>query len=143
MKITTQTQALTELDRITDCIADLVEQYESRGNGDGRKAELAASIHGQLLDRARIYGLLPSLFAGRNPMRAAAQLMLCTAIDAETLALGRAADWDRLAARHAAEHQAALARGAQAFADDGMTYEPGRGRVRRPVGLYAANGGDV
>jgi hypothetical protein len=98
--------------------------------------------------RATIYRQLPTLYSGRRPARWLAQLASSDAAMAMDLV---AEEWHMRADRHQAEADAIERQALPVFADDGMTYVPGYGRVRRPApvttaagvraGLHALDGG--
>jgi hypothetical protein len=126
MTVKTQQEALDALQRAAGRIEHATARYSS--GGEAVKATAAAIIASAMTERATIYRQLPKLYSGRRPARWLAQL---ASSDAAMAMDYLAEEWRMRAERHQAEAERIARAALPVFADDGMTYVPGRGRVRR------------
>jgi hypothetical protein len=125
MTAKTQQQALDALVRAGQQIETATARYSS--GGEAVKAGAARDIAAAMAERATIYRQLPKLYSGRRPARWLAQL---ASSDAAMAMDYLAEEWRMRAERHQVEAERIERAALPAFADDGMTYVPGRGRVR-------------
>jgi hypothetical protein len=127
----TQTKALETLDQIAQEFATLAGHYWSPASGDVAQGWQARALAGLQRQRAEVFDQLVKLASsGRNPTGTSARLQAMTARGAAANARHLAKTWETTALRHE-ETAADIAEKARAaFADDGMTYVPGRGRIR-------------
>lgn len=125
---TTQQQALAELHQLSAEVTRLTGRYD--GGGAAVKAEAAWNLSSTFRMLAALYRGLAGLYRGNEPTR---WLMAAAATDAAELNTRRAAEWSSIADMHQAEADRITRVGEAAFADDGMVYIPGRGRLRRQV----------
>jgi hypothetical protein len=125
MSITTQEQALATIRATATRIGQLTDRYDS--GGAAVKAQAARDLAAAFATLAVVYARLPKLFSGR---RAGPSLVFFAASDAEELNSRRAEEWHLRADADQAKADAVERAALPAFADDGMEYVPGRGRVR-------------
>jgi hypothetical protein len=128
MTIRNQAQALDALTRAAGRIEHSAARYSS--GGAATKAAAAGIIAEAMAERASIYRQLPKLYSGRRPARWLAQIASSDAALAMDM---QAQEWRMRADRHQAEAEAIERAALPAFADDGLTFVPGRGRVRQPA----------
>lgn len=126
MSITTQDGALDALRATCTAIGRQVTRYDT--GGAAVKAAAALELAGLFTAMAVIYDQLPKLYSGRRPAR---WLAAMASADAAELNRQRAADWRLRADADQAKADWIERQALPAFADDGMTYVPGLGRVRR------------
>jgi len=126
MSITTQEQALATIRATATRLGQLTDRYDS--GGAAVKAQAARDMAAAFTVLATVYGQLPKLFSGR---RAAPALVDFAAADAAELNQRRAEEWGRQAEVDQAKADAIERQAAPVFADDGMVFVPGVGRVKR------------
>jgi hypothetical protein len=129
MSITTQEEALATIRATAHRIGQLTDRYDS--GGAAVKAQTARDMAAAFTVLATIYGRLPKLFSGR---RAGPSLVFFASADAAELNTHRAEEWSMRADADQAKADAIERQALPVFADDGMEYVPGRGRVIRPRG---------
>jgi hypothetical protein len=126
MSITTQEGALEALRATATAIGRQVTRYDS--GGAAVKAAAATELAGLFAAEAAIYDQLPKLY--RRGHGATRWLTAMAALDAAELNRRRAEEWTARAIADQAEADAIERQALPAFADDGMVYVPGRGRIR-------------
>lgn len=125
MGITTQEGALDALRTTCTAIGRQVTRYDT--GGAAVKAAAARELAGLFTALAVIYDQLPKLYSGRKPARWLAEM---AARDAAELNRQRADEWTLRAHADQAKADAIERQALPVFADDGMEFVPGRGRVR-------------
>lgn len=133
MPIRTQEEALETIRAIAHRVGQLTDRYHS--GGAAVRAQTARDMSTAFATLAAVYGQLPKLFTGR---RAAPSLVFFASSDAAELNERRAEEWSMRADADQAKADAIERAALPGFTDDGMTYVPGRGRVRE---LRALDGG--
>lgn len=137
MNIRTQRQALDALAHAGSVIDVQTRKYAT--GGAAVKAAAARGLAKAYAERASIYRVLPKLYSGRSATR---WLAVISSADSALAMESLAEEWRLRADRHQAEAEQIERQALPAFADDGMEYVPGRGRVRR-AGLVALDGGQA
>jgi hypothetical protein len=126
MSITTQEGALEALRATATAIGRQVTRYDS--GGAAVKAAAATELAGLFTAMAVIYDQLPKVFRGRS---SACGLATMASGDAAELNRRRADEWTLRAHADQAKAEEIERQALPAFADDGMEFVPGLGRVRR------------
>lgn len=125
MIVKTQEEALATIRATAHRIGQLTDRYDS--GGAAVRAQTARDMSAAFASLAVTYGQLPKLFSGR---RAGPSLVFFASADAAELNERRAEEWAMRADADQAKADAIERAALPAFADDEMTYVPGRGRVR-------------